>query len=68
MIFDLCTEKALNAMNYLLFYQKHNLIFFLFEINGIKFYVFIKLQDYKLVYVHYNEADIILINKQLLQL
>lgn len=36
MIFDLCTEKALNAMNYLLFYQKQNLIFFIFEINGIK--------------------------------
>lgn len=36
MIFDLCTEKALNTMNYLLFYQKQNLIFFIFEINGIK--------------------------------
>lgn len=34
----------------------------------LKLYVFIKLQDYKLVYVHYNEAEIILINKQLLQL
>lgn len=36
MIFDLCTEKALNTMNYLLFYQKQNLMFFIFEINGIK--------------------------------
>lgn len=34
----------------------------------LKLYVFIKLQDYKLVYVHYNETEIILINKQLLQL
>lgn len=55
-------------MNYLLFYQKQNLIFFIFEINGIKTLCFHKAARLQVMYVHYNKAEITLINKQLLQL